>query len=153
MPLGWNASADIIADTNDHISSSSSSMQSKVSKFLCYPNSFANACCRLHSRHYYRFEGEEVVWSHTLPRAIMEISGMYSFDNLNRTYVVFSASRTKNLEAAAKTIVEAMSWMDWWTCSAKSLAVLDFSEAKKVNCFFIAGIWCQLVVARTALMI
>ena len=37
---------------------------------------------------------------------------MRFFDNLNKIDVVFSASKAEDLEAAARTIMEVVSWMD-----------------------------------------
>ena len=58
LPIG-DASADILADIDDHISSTTTGMRSKkVSKLLSYPS--------IHSRQFYWFEGEEVVKSRSL---------------------------------------------------------------------------------------
>ena len=70
---------------------------------------------------------------------------MISFYNLNKTDVVIVASETEDLEATARTIMEATSWMDWWTYSAKSLALSDSSEVKKVKHHFVASTHCQLL--------
>ena len=39
--------------------------------------------------------------------------------------------------------------MNWWTYLAKALASSDSSEVKKVMFLFVAGMWCQLLVAKT----
>ena len=72
-----DASLDILADIDDHISSSSFGMEvEKVSKLLLYLG--------VHSR----VGGEEVVRMRTLPQAIIELGDMKSFENLNKTDVV-----------------------------------------------------------------
>ena len=38
---------------------------------------------------------------------------MISYDNMNTTDVVFSSTEVEDLEAAARTWLEATSWMDW----------------------------------------
>ena len=64
LPVG-DASADILADINDGISSSTivGMCSKKVSKLLPYPD--------VHSRRYYRFEGEEVVKVRSLRRGVV----------------------------------------------------------------------------------
>ena len=118
-------------------------MQSKeVSKLLPYLG--------IHSRCYCFFKGEEVVQSRTLPRAMTKLSDMLSFDKLDKTNVVFLASKTEDQEATARAIVEVTSWMDWRTYSVVSL---DSSEAKKVKRLIVAGTPCWLLVVKTALTI
>ena len=48
---------------------------------------------------------------------------MKSFYNLNKTEEVISSSEVEDLEAAPSTLLEATTWMDWWTYAAKSLAI------------------------------
>ena len=67
---------------------------------------------------------------------------MCSFDNLNKTEVLFSASEVEELEAATRTVVEAMSFIDWWTQSPKSLALRDWSDTAEVKHLFIADAFC-----------
>ena len=88
-----NTSAEDFANIDNHISFSSSVMQSKtVSKLLPY----LGVC----SRRYYWFEEGEVAQSSELPFAVIELRCMHSFANLNKTDVVFAASEAKELEAA-----------------------------------------------------
>ena len=70
----------------------------------------------------------------SLPRAITEWGEMSLFDNIQKTDVVLLTSEAEALEAAARTIIKATLWVDWWTCSAKPLALLDSPEAKKPKC-------------------
>ena len=52
---------------------------------------------------------------------------MLSFDSLSKTDVVLSSTEAEDLEAVARTIVEATSWMYWWTFAAKFM-MLSGSE-------------------------
>ena len=54
-------------------------------------------------------------------------AGMLSFDSLSKTDVVLSSTEAEDLEAVARTIVEATSWMYWWTFAAKFM-MLSGSE-------------------------
>ena len=82
------------------------------------------------------------------PRAITELGGMCLFDNLPKTSVEFLAMVAEDLEAAARTIIEATLWIDWWIYSAKYLALLDSLEAKKLKHLFVVGARCQLLVVK-----
>ena len=75
---------------------------------------------------------------------------MCSLRNLNKTDEVFLALEAENLKAATRAVIEVMSWMDWWTCSSKSMALSDSSNLKKIKHLFVAGTYCQLLVAKTA---
>ena len=44
---------------------------------------------------------------------------MQSFDNLSKSDVVFFAPEIEDLEIAPRTLLEVMSWMDWWRYAAK----------------------------------
>ena len=46
---------------------------------------------------------------------------------------------------------ELLPLMEWWTYSAKSLALVDFAEATKVESLFVTGSCCQLLVAKMSL--
>ena len=67
----------------------------------------------MYSSRYYYFEGEEVVRSCSLPYPVTKLGGMHLFDNLNETDVVLLSSEAEELETAARTVLEATSWMDW----------------------------------------
>ena len=98
-------SADILADINDHILSTSTGMRSKkVSKLLPYPE--VSSCSICH------FEREELVKTRSLNRHVTELTGMRSFENPNKTDVILSSSEAEDLAAAVRSIVEATSWMD-----------------------------------------
>ena len=75
---------------------------------------------------------------------------MKSFDNLSKTDVVFFSFKVEDLEATARTLLEVTSWMDWWTYAGKSLALCSSSYTDMVNCPFVVGARCQLLVAKTA---
>ena len=75
---------------------------------------------------------------------------MHSFDNLNRTDVILSSSEEEDLEAAVWSIVEATSWMDWWTFAMKSLALKSSSDARLVCRLSLAGARYQLLVVKMA---
>ena len=49
-----------------------------------------------------------------------------------------------------RSIVEATSWMDWWTFTMKSLVFKSSSNAHLIRCLSLAGGRCQLLVAKTA---
>ena len=71
LPVG-GASADILADIDDQISSPFSSMRlKKVLKLLPYPG--------VHSHHFYRFEGEEATKARSLNCHVMELAGLRFF--------------------------------------------------------------------------
>ena len=52
-------------------------------------------------------------WS--LHHCMTELADMWSYDNLCKTDVVLSSAEAEDLEAAAHFVVEATSWVDWWT--------------------------------------
>ena len=58
------------------------------------------------SRRYYRFEGEDVVKSRSLPCHMTEVAGLCSYENLDKT------NMAEDLEAPAHSVVETTSWMD-----------------------------------------
>ena len=74
---------------------------------------------------------------------------MRFFKNLKETDDVFSAFEVENLETTTRTVVEATLWMDWWTCSATSLALRDMSKDTKAQRLLVEGT-CQILVAKTA---
>ena len=120
LPLG-----DASSDIDDCISSLLSGMHSKkVSKLLPYPG--------VHSRHYYRTKGEEVICHRILPRAINELGDMKSCNNLNKTDIVFTFTEVEDLEAITKALLEVTSWINWCFYTAKSLAMCDTNEKTKV---------------------
>ena len=105
MPIG-GASADILADIDTRVSSSSSGMRSrKVSKLLQYQG--------VRSRKFYRFEGENI--TKALNYHVTELAGLCTFDNLKKTDVTWSSTEAEDMEAALQSIVEITSWMDWLT--------------------------------------
>ena len=143
LPVG-GASADILTNIDYWISSNSSGKHSKmVSKLLPYPE--------VHSRHFYRSEGEEAAKNRSLSHHVTELAGLYSFDNLSRTDVLLSSFKTEDMEAAMQSIAEATSWMDWWTFTIKSLALQSSSDTCLISYLSLAGTRYQLLVAKTAL--
>ena len=80
----------------------------------------------------------------------MELAGMRSFDNLNKTDVILSSFEAKDMKAAMQSIVEVTSWMDWWTFAMKSLAFKSTSNACLVRRLSLTGARCQLLVAKMA---
>ena len=109
-------------------------MCSKVLKLLPYPG--------VRSRRFYRFEGEELTKARFLNRHVMELAGMHSFDNLNKTDVILSSSEAKDMEAAMRSIVEATSW---WSFVMKSLVLKSSSNASLICHLSLAGARCQLL--------
>ena len=87
--------------------------------FLPYPS--------VHSHKFRWFKGEELVKVHSLNRHVTELAGMQSFEKFNKTDVILSSSEAEDMEAAIRSIIEATSWMDWWTFAMKSLALNPFS--------------------------
>ena len=59
-----------------------------------------------------------------LNRHVMELAGLRSFKNLNRTGVILSSSEA----VVMQSIAEVTSWMDWWMFSMKSLALQSSSD-------------------------
>ena len=142
LPVG-GASGDILSDIDDHIVFPSSGMRfKKVLKLLFYPG--------VRSCRFYRFEGEESTKPCSLNRHVTELTGMRSFDNLNKTDVILSSSEAEDMEAAMWSIVEATSWMDWWRFAMKSLALKYSSDACLIRRLSLAGARCQFLVAKTA---
>ena len=52
--------------------------------------------------------------------------------------------------AAARTLLEATSWIDRWLYADKSLAIWDITERAKVKCLFVVDDRTQLLMAKTA---
>ena len=93
LPIG-GASADILADMDSRVSSSSSGMRSrKSSKLLQYQG--------VRSCKFFHFQGEELTKAKTLNCHIAELAGLRSFDSLNKSNVVWSSTKTEDMEAAA----------------------------------------------------
>ena len=131
LPFG-GASADILTDIDDRVSSTSSGMYScKVSKLL----QFQDVC----SCKFYRFQGEDITKAKALNRHVTELAGLCTFDNLNKTYVIWSSTEAKEMEAALRSIIEATSWMDWWIFAVKSLALKSTDDARLVRRLSLAG--------------
>ena len=74
-----------------------------------------------------------------------ELAGMRSFDNLAKTDIVLSSSEAEDLEAAVRSFVEATSWIDWWTFTAKSMALQSFQEVRMLKPLF--SCWCEVPAA------
>ena len=85
----------------------------------------------------YYIEGEEVVWHWALLWAITELGDLKS-------------SEVWYLEAEARIFLEAITWIDWWFYTAKSLALMDTSKRAKVKRPFVAGARIRLLVVKTA---
>ena len=76
-----DASADIITDIDDPISWTTTRMRlKKVSKILPYPG--------IRSRHFYQFEGEDVIKFKSFNCHVTELMGMRSFENPVKTDVI-----------------------------------------------------------------
>ena len=65
----------------------------------------------------------------SLNHHVTELAGMWSFNNQKKTDVILSSFEAKDLEAAVQSIIEACSWMDWWTFAMESMALKSSSEA------------------------
>ena len=76
------------------------------------------------------------------------LAGLWSFDILSRTDVVWSSSKVEDMEAAVRSTVEATSWMDWWTFTMKSQALQSSGESRLVRLLSMAGGGCQFLVAK-----
>ena len=80
--------------------------------------------------------------------AVTELGDLRSYESRNKMGVIFSASEAEDSEAAVKTVLEALSWKDWWTCIAISLALKRKSEINKIKQIFVACAQSQLLVAK-----
>ena len=80
----------------------------------------------------------------------MELAGLHSFGNLNKTDIIWSSTEAEELEAALRSVVEATSWMDWWTYAMKSLSLKSTDDARVVRRLSLAGARCHLLVAKTS---
>ena len=104
LPLRIDCSF-FFANINCRVSLLSYGMRScKSSKLLQY-----QGVC---SHKFYRFQGEELTKDKALNRHITELASLRSFDSLNKTDVIWSSTETEDMKAAARSIVEATSWMD-----------------------------------------
>ena len=65
-----------------------------------------------------------------------------SLKKLSMMGMVISSCRVESLETTARTLLEAISWVDWWFYTAKSLAICDKSKTAKVKCLFVAVARC-----------
>ena len=79
-----------------------------------------------------------------------ELAGLRSYENLNKTDVIWSSTEAEDIEAALKSIVEATSRMDWWTFVMKSLSLKSTKDARLVCRLSLAWARCQLIVAKMA---
>ena len=110
----------------------------------------ASSVSGVRSHCFYRCEEEGVTQARSLNRHVTELARLRSFDNLNRTDVILSSSEAEDMEAAMQSIVEATTWMDWWTFAMKSLAFQSSSDARFVCRLSLVGTRCQLLMAKTA---
>ena len=121
-----DAPADIFADTDDYISSTTTGMHSKkVSKLLPYP-----IVC---SWRFYWFEVEGVVMFWPLNHHVIELSGRRLFKNMVNKDVVVLSSEVEDLETAIRSIIEATSWTDWWTFTFKFMAPRFSQEVRMLK--------------------
>ena len=142
LPIG-GAFADILADIDSRVLSLSSGMRScKSSKLLQY-----QGVC---NHKFYRFQGEELTKAKALNRHVTELAGLRSFDSLSKTDVIWSSMETEDMEAAARSIVEATSWRDWWTYAMRSLVLKSTDDGRLICSVSLAGARCQLLVVKTA---
>ena len=142
MPVG-RASADILADIDDRVSSPSSGVRlKKVLKLLQYPG--------IHSKKFYRFKGEDMMKAKALNCHVTKLAGLCRYENLNKTDIIWSSTKAEDMEAALKSFVEATSWMDWWTFAMKSLSLKSTKDAHLVCHLTKAGARCQMLVAKMA---
>ena len=79
-----------------------------------------------------------------------ELAGMHSLDNMAKRDMFLSFLVAEELLAAAQSIIEAPSWMDWWTFAAKSMILRFSEEVKMLKLLFVAGARCQIFVAKMA---
>ena len=126
----YPASEDILADVDDRVSSPSSGMLQYLG---------------IRSRRFYHFQGEEVMKAKTPNCHITELAGLRSWDNLNKTDIVWSSAEAEDKEVALKSIIEVNWWMSWWTFMLKST-----KDAPLVCHLSRAGARFQLLVAKTA---
>ena len=82
-------------------------------------------------------------------RHMTELADLRTFDNLNKTDVIWSSTEAEGMEAALRSTVEATSWMDWWTFAMIFLALKPTDDARLVRRLLLAGARCQLLVAKT----
>ena len=78
--------------------------------------SLSSEIAKEHERSNQELEGEKVIKEY----------GMYvliPFGNLNRTDTILSSSEAEDMQAAACSVVETTSWMDWWSFAMKSVAL------------------------------
>ena len=138
LPIGV-ASVDILADIDVRVSSTSPGMRShEVSKLLQY-----QGVC---SRKFYRFQGEEITKVKALNRHVTVLAGLRTFDNLNKTNVIWSSNEAEDLEAALQSIVDGL--VDF---AMKSLGLKSIDDARLVYWLSLAGARCQLLVTKMAL--
>ena len=138
LPVG-SVSWYSLSDIDDHISSPSSMCSKKVSKLLPYAG--------VRSR---RFEVEEETKTRSLNHHVTELAGVRFFENLNRMDVILFFYEAEDTKAAMWSILEATSWMDWWTFTIKSLALKSSSDVRLVLRLSVAGARCQLLVVKMA---
>ena len=108
-----------------------------MSKLLQFPG----VC----SHRFYMFDGEEATKAHSSNWHVTAIASLRSFDILNRTNVIWSSCEAEDMEAAMHSIVEASSWMDWWTFAMQSLALQSSRDSR----LSLGGCRCQFLVAKT----
>ena len=101
----------------------------KVSKLLLYQG--------VRSRKFYRFEGVELMKAKVLNRHVTELAALHSFDNLNKTDVIWSSTEAEDMEAALHSIVEATPWMDWWTFALWPLVLKSTDDGRVVVCLWL----------------
>ena len=111
-------------------------LSKKVLKLLAYSG--------VRSRHYYHFEGEEVISSHPLPRHVPELAIMRSYENVNKIDVVLSSSEAEDFEMAALTFMDATSWMGLWIFAAKSVSLRISEDSRTEQGGMVSRVMCSL---------
>ena len=92
---------------------------------------------------------EDLTKAKMLNRHVTDLAGLGSFDNVNKTDVIWSSMEAEEMEAALLSVVEATLWMYWWTYAMKCLSLKSTDDACLVFRLSLAGARCQLLVAKT----
>ena len=79
---------------------------------------------------------------------ITDVVGMNSFDSVTGLDVTFTSSEIEEVESAAHTLFEVVSWMDWWLCSTTAMILEQHTDEDKSCSLFFAEARMQMIVIR-----
>ena len=64
-----------------------------------------------------------------------------------------SLPQIEEVELVTHTLLESSSWLDWWSCAAWSMILLNCNDEVKCYFLFVAGAWTRMMMAHISLLL